>query len=191
MSRESFSPESTNPRIRRSFAHAKINTAIASGKPEDKLAAVEAATAASKTVKGIGFGRQAVSAILNSTPPVLEAWDPHAIDDVYPGRGYAGWTSGDFVRHYDVVQEALGIVTGVVHRKLETASEYRVAADIIYADAVEKGYLGETMPPSELASIGERQQLQLQRVDWSIPGTLRQSDAVRAIMRDSSPLLPR
>jgi len=72
-----------------------------------------------------------VSAILNSTPPVLEAWDPHAIDDVYPGRGYAGWTSGDFVRHYDVVQEALGIVTGVVHRKLETASEYRVAADII------------------------------------------------------------
>jgi hypothetical protein len=76
MSKESFGLQSTNPRQRRAYAHALRDKAIASGEPQDKLAAVEAAKTASATTKGRELGHQALSAFRRSTSKELRPVSP-------------------------------------------------------------------------------------------------------------------
>ena len=174
MSIESFSSESSNPRIRRSLTHAKISKAIATGKPEDKLAAVEVAITASKTRKGQNLGREAVSAMLNSR--ATRFLTPRKVEDAHPG-GYTAWTSTEFVHLHEVVVEALGVEGGTVFTKPKSTAEYQNAAIIVHA----RSRNPQIVPVDQLSSVGESQQLYLKEVDWSVPGTLRVHDAVMAI----------
>lgn len=63
----SFGPNSSNPRVRRSYAHAKRDEAIRSGLAQDKIDALEAAKAAISSKKGESLGRQALSAFRNAS----------------------------------------------------------------------------------------------------------------------------
>lgn len=144
MSKESFSSESTNPRIRRSFAHAKISKAITTGMPEDKLAAVETAIKASANTKGRELGRQALSTFRRSTAKELRPSIP-----LRRTHSHTEFTSNDtFARAIEAVAsidgKSMGVVVQVerpeskegyidaVHRA--DASRVRNLADIIEFD---------------------------------------------------------
>lgn len=191
MNRQSFGPESTNPRHRRAFAHAKITKAIETGLPEDKLAAVEAGNAASGTKKGKGLGVQALrTAIKQYENPDLYR-RVHPIERTYNGKGIY-WSSPDFVRRYKAIEGAIG-KTGVSLTKPETDEEYLEAANkivnnirrntdgLIYEDGHRP-----SKDPLVIASSGQNGECYLTEVDGSVPGTSFANDAAQAIGWNSS-----
>lgn len=172
-----FGPRSNNPREMRSYAHTLINKSSKSGKPEDKLAAVEAGNVASVTQKGKGLGHQAVRAAINVNPERHKFYSP---DDALPG-GLKAWTSDIYVRRHRAVSEALGGSKGVTITKPETDAEYHEAALKIASTKIPLA-----VNVNQLAQNAISEQLSLEEVDWSVPGTVYQFDAVQAVARDSS-----
>lgn len=107
-----FSPESTNPRQRRAYAHALRDKAIVSGEPKDKVAAVEAAKSASATSKGKDLGHQALTAFRRSTGKELRA-EPSQLRVMHTHTTFTDEVSA---RAHSVVAEIEGQKLGVLVR---------------------------------------------------------------------------
>ncbi|MFT4532255.1 MAG: hypothetical protein ACI9T8_000266 [Candidatus Saccharimonadales bacterium] len=71
-----FGPESTNPRMKRAYAHATRDKALSTGAPEDKVHSLEAGLVASRTSKGEELGKQALSAIRNKAGIEINHGEP-------------------------------------------------------------------------------------------------------------------
>ena len=178
---ESFGPESTNPRLRRAYAHSLRDAALVSGKPEDKLAAQEAANAASHSSKGHNLGAQTLKAILNQYEDSSMTWRTvHPVDYVpsYVSKVVStSWIGPEYVKRHNAVVEAMGLErTGVTITKPTSPEEYYQAAIRVRAEH-------ETHAN---ALYAEREGLSYMETDYSVPGTHAQIDAARALGWDTT-----
>jgi hypothetical protein len=197
MSKESFGPQSTNPRQRRAYAHAVIHRAITSGRPETKVKAVEAAVAVSGTNKGQGLARNAIGAVANDRLAGLgDIFRAHGPSDAWDGS-YKGWVSEGIVKRRELAAKALGAEStkGITYIKPESDEQYLQAAQELVADRDRRpgprmidadGRPRVQIGPQQLAEHAVAEQLYLERVDWSVPGTAQIYDTAQALGHDTS-----
>lgn len=101
----SFGPESTNPREKRAYAHAKRDKALKTGMSRDKIDAVEAAIHAGSSKKGKDLGREAVAAFNGGTPRADKEFNK--VFDV------TTFIQPDRAKAMDLVSKAVGPELGV------------------------------------------------------------------------------
>jgi hypothetical protein len=128
---------------------------------------------------------EALGAIFKAKGP-SDAWED----------GYKGWVSEDFIKRREAAAKALGAedIKGITHVKPETAEGYLQAAQELVADKDRRPHLmiehdgHPIVKPTaqELAEYAIAEQLYLERVDWSVPGTAQIADAAQAMALNTS-----
>lgn len=169
-----FGLESTNPRERRAYAHAMRDKAIETGLPEDKIAAVEVANAASRSSKGQGLGEEVVRAMANISF-TRSSTKIHGQEDAWQGLGRS-FVGKDYERAYLAVGEALGSMFGI---ELVTPESklYEVKVNA-FTQTLEH--------PEEALSYAINSGSSLVQYDWSVPGTAQLADMAQLVTRDTA-----
>lgn len=181
-----FGPNSTNPRERRAYAHTLREKALTSGKPDDKVSALEAANNASNTRKGAGLAMNVYSALRNQDTTFSgELTQPANVTDTSNGYNVS-WTGPEFARRYEAIGKMLG-GTGVKLTKLHTEESYKRAADLIAQDKQRTNrYDHGRVTAEDLFNYGIAEGNQtLVESDYRVPGTLFAARAVQVLASQS------
>ena len=171
-----YSPESRNPRDDRARVDFLIRQASISGLPADKIAAVEAGNAASRSAKGFGLGEQALRAVIKDS----QARGFAPVDDRarIHGDTFAHFINDDAVRRYRAVQEALGTTAGITIVKPETKDEL---LSVVRAAFIDERTILDSDANMAIA-LGSSMVL----LDCRVEGTLLIMGAVRVLGLDKS-----
>lgn len=134
--KNTFSSDSTNPRVRRAYAHAKRDVALRTGDPQDKIEALDAATKAMNTGKGRDIGKQVLSSLRNAASVELIE-EPRSFSTTHK---HGEFTTEDIARVMQNVSaiDGEGLGVSVTTSKPETVGEYEDAFHDIEAMRVER-----------------------------------------------------
>jgi hypothetical protein len=147
-------------------------TAFESGKPDDKIAALEAANSADKALGRRQLGPEILGGFISQyldecISPSVYNLDPKK---VWPART-ASWANPHFTRYYVAIGEAMGNQAGITLFKPVTYEDYLAAADQINAsqERTANAHWAQSRGNSVLMK------------DFSVPGTAFQAGAAQAL----------
>lgn len=172
----------------------KLDEALHSGKPHDKLAVLEAANAYDRSMGERSMGVLVVSKLVEvyqDTPGTLSIRPEYFTQKSKDAR----WLQREPAKPYFAIGEALGTMYGHTITELESTQDYADAAAKIRLAKIGRRTFSDSFGPVQLpfpteqASVAE-QGLQLSaylhEIDYSVPGTTYFGDVVHAITTDTS-----
>jgi hypothetical protein len=169
---------------------ATVDRALATGKTDDKLQALETSVAFDAEHAGQAMGAAAVHSLLTQ----YEHDTKHRVRTPEETQQSTGvmFISEEDVHVHEIVANALGSYYGVKITRLDTLEDYMNAAEIIRA-SIAKHYvafraeqmISHTDDTEQLARSAFATGNSLLQIDYSIAGTSYFIDVVRALTRNS------